>query len=67
MKMDKHLTKEVLMSGAMGDHTSTTIKVVYAKCACSGRVNGTAKGEAMRLFLFSNTWRRDHGILRRRL
>ena len=65
MKMDKHLTKEVLMSGAMGDHASTTIKVVYAKSACSGRVNGTAKGEAVCLFSFSNTWRWNHGILRR--
>lgn len=67
MKLDKHLTKEVLMSSAMGDHASTTIKVVYAKCACSGRVKGTAKGEAACLFSFSNTWRRDHEILRRGL
>ena len=67
MKTDKHLAKEVLMSGAMGDHTSTTIKVVYADSACSGRIDGAAKGEAICLFSFSNTGRRDHGILRRRL
>ncbi len=39
------------MPGAMKDHASTTIKVVYAGCACSGSFEGTGWGRGIKPLL----------------